>query len=539
MFDFEKMIRDSQIRAEEKFRKAMEAQQQLQPKQQQNVQQPPRPEQEKLAASTGPDGKIIASQKPIRAGELIPVNFTAALLVGRWKNSTCTDKVRVEFTITSVWGTKTWPGVSGSVRVFDRSQSDARVIDALVEGSFDPSGGFLAINATSPSPMNRYLLLGWDEMIQRRAPEMAQLRQEDFAARQAITLKYLFKQEEREQAISDFNHGRAKEIQAEIEKIHRVTSEKLYAEVGPIPLIPFRFDVARDAEGKGWAGTIESEILANCHEIQFVSEQGYTTEKLPPITGQAALERAASTDWYRPTPIAQAYWLHVAEGQADEKDFSLLGQVYDDQGRRDPQNYVRAFQYYRSALEKGEDARVQKGLGRLYAEGLGTAKNSAEAQRLSQLADKTNTMATKACTSPQSDAAIRSMIEHLYSKNTELHEVQAKKVSAIDKPFECHVKVKPNYSAVDIGNKVHSSVPDITYETTKTYKGGHSETTYSDNSLSKAMAGLAAMMLFSSGNEVVKDFFKVEPLSTLKYKITWGDFWHDSRNSSSRTVDLH
>ena len=254
-----------------------------------------------------------------------------------------------------------------------------------------------------------------DLMVRETAPEIRQLEQKYAGEKIARNFQIISTlHTKQEQAVQDFENTRGREIQMEIEQVRSVTLAKIKAELIPIPLIPFWFDVARDAEGKGWIGSIESEVLANCNEIQFISAQGFTTEKLPPITGQIALERAASKDVYLPTPTAQAYWLHIAEQYTDEKDFLLLGQVYDDQGRRESQNYVRAVQYYRAVLKKGEDARAQKPLARLYAEGLGTPKDPVEAQRLNQLADRTNAPAEKACASPQSIVAIKSMLTDLY-----------------------------------------------------------------------------------------------------------------------------
>ncbi len=47
-------------------------------------------------------------------------------------------------------------------------------------------------------------------------------------------------------------------------------------------LVPFQFSVARDWEGKGWAGTIDGSPFKGC-EIRLASKQGITTDKLPAI----------------------------------------------------------------------------------------------------------------------------------------------------------------------------------------------------------------------------------------------------------------
>lgn len=486
---------------------------------------------------------IIATQKPIKGGEMIPKSFARALLEGSWKNRTCSDKVSVELTIERVYPTRRWLVVHGYVRIFDRSQeSEFPVLNANLKGSFDPSGGFLAMES-SPRFEGDGSPFDDDREIRKQEPQIAKMEKKYWEERRAVELNNSWKGIfGKVQAIQEFDNGRGKELKEEIEKIYHAKLSKVRAKRVRTDHVPLSFDIARDIEGKGWIGTIESELLSSCHEIQFVSEQGFTTEKLPPITGSVALARAVSRDLYRPTLQAQAYWLHIAEQQVGEKDSALLGQVYEDQGQRDPQNYVRAFQYYQAALNKSGDARAQIGLARLYAEGLGTAKNLAESQRWGQLAEHTYLVARKACTSIQSTTAIRSMMEELDKpSHTELLDMRAVNVISMNKPFSCLVKSKKTseqrqrnaYNAVD------SIIPDITYETTTTHKGGYKDTTYSDNSTEKALIGLGAVMLVSMGDGLNDDVFTVESLGTSNYKITWDDLWHNYSRPLSRTVEVH
>lgn len=63
---------------------------------------------------------------------------------------------KIEFTVDRVKFSNTWPIVYGLVRVSDWSRhSELLVIDALLEGSFAPRGGFLAVKAI-PKPFREF-----------------------------------------------------------------------------------------------------------------------------------------------------------------------------------------------------------------------------------------------------------------------------------------------------------------------------------------------------------------------------------------------
>ena len=67
-------------------------------------------------------------------------------------------------------------------------------------------------------------------------------------------------------------------------------------------LVSFKIDMAKRADGSGWAGIMEGADFDGC-EIALVSEGGIRTDKLPPVTSRVALERAQYHNYIKPSPL--------------------------------------------------------------------------------------------------------------------------------------------------------------------------------------------------------------------------------------------
>jgi len=316
-------------------------------------------------------------------------------------------------------------------------------------------------------------------------------------------------------------------------------------------------ELARDANGKGLAGLIIGEGFDDCSDIELVNENGTTTDELPPITGELAFWRAenlyldfaqkngSKKDLTGSVVKIGEHWLNVAEKLGNTEALFALGQVYEQRGLRAPQYYPRALQYYRSSADKTGDGRAQLALGRMYAEGLGTPANQVEAQRWRNLADKTKKTAAKLCSSPQTIAAIRNIVQKEQAKlglmnvglammtgiqmdsgNIRLVKISVDDLVSLDKPFICKVEGKRIDPSVDA-----SSVPDFVYGGTDQY--GHY---YYDNSLDKAgktiIAGVTENLL---KNLPYVDRFRLEALGGYQYKLSPSN----TSRPYSETLELH
>lgn len=312
-------------------------------------------------------------------------------------------------------------------------------------------------------------------------------------------------------------------------------------------------ELARDANGKGWAGVIVGDGFEDCSDITLMSDNGTTTNKLPPISGKLALER--STRLYdlnkffeksrdSADPFAE-HWMIIAEKQGYTDALYPLGQLYELQGQHSPTKYSHAFQYYRSSAEKTSDIRAQEALGKMYAEGRGTIVNLEEAQRWRSLAANSRKRAAELCTSPKTITAIREIIQKEQNKgkllgagialftgiqiNTgyiRLVKVSAGNVVSLDKPFNCKVEGRRFDPSVDA-----SAVPDFVYGGTDQY-GDY----FYDNSFDKAgMTIIAGAMDALLKNLPYVDSFRLEPLGGNRYKLSPSA----TSRQYSATLELH
>ncbi|MDP1947860.1 MAG: hypothetical protein Q8L77_10215 [Nitrospirota bacterium] len=484
-------------------------------------------------------------QRPIREGETIPFPVAHQLLQGTLKGSACKGRVSVEVTLTepSVYGVKgSFLEVLGSFRSVDRAKGSAvPVVDTQLKGLFHLNGGFLVMQSipkpSDPLTGTAAIAEGWT-----RGGESAKYRalQSKYDAEWMKHVMEVAKAapEQRERLMKESSE-KLRELTAEIEQLRTQQAQRLQkqkeeadaaAAAAKAALIPLQLDVARDLEGKGWAGSFQGQGFGDCDDIVLASDRGRVTVQLPPITAQAAMRRATPDRNITPSTGSRIYWLTVALKQGDDDALFPLGQLYEQRGASAPDNYARALGYYQTAADKHGDARAQVALSRMYAEGVGTAKNPAEAQRWRQLATETYQAANEACTSKQAYVALMAVVRAEQGKvaNVEglvkgvtgirvnsgrivLIRSMAAEVVSLDKPFVCRVAGKRIDPSADA-----SSVPDY-FEVTH----ANGDITLESNAGEKAVKGLIASMTENfAKNMPYLDQFKIETLGALRYKVS-------------------
>ena len=92
----------------------------------------------------------------------------------------------------------------------------------------------------------------------------------------------------------------------------------------------------------------------------------------------------------------QIYWLNIAADKGNANAQFALGQLYEEQGKEDPQDYPHALRYYRAAGDKG-NAPAQSALSRMYHNGWGAPRDPKESQRWAKLAESQYARASKVC----------------------------------------------------------------------------------------------------------------------------------------------
>lgn len=473
-------------------------------------------------------------QQPIKVGETIPSGFAEAQLRGAWKGSTCKERVTVEVTmsIQGDIGMSPTPTVMGVFRSSDRSQEpNARVVQTGLKGQFNRNTGFLTMTSI-PKSLTEEEQKEENRLRTQEAAEFNELKRKlDLNMIQAMTESSRVTPDQRERVSREYGM-RGKTLAEQMQKISTIQSQRAEAQTSAAKaaLVPFQIDMARNMDGSGWAGVIDGVHFDGC-EIVLTSEQGVRTDKLPPITSQVALTRAKYQNY--PTPVAsQGYWLNIAAKDAREEDFFLLGQLYERQGERASENYVRAVDYYRFLVDKNGDARAQGNLGQLYEKGLGIPKNSLEAQRLYNLATATRKKALDVCASPktkvlasrmmnqaQKNSQVLGLLLQLYSGirmdlgNIRMIAIEAEDVASVDKPFTC------NFMARRIDPRVDAeSVADGHY-----VENQYGNVRYEDNSLDKAFKSLQAASLEQDLSRPFRNPIRIEPQGNLHYKLIWND----------------
>ena len=479
-----------------------------------------------LAVVTQREREAWKSQRPLKSGELIPGLFAQAQLQDTWKGNACKNNRIVEIKMTTgrrepmvAEGSSPIVNVRGAFTASEESkQPTRRAIEAGLEGKFDRNTGFLGMRAipksTDPTPEE----IEEDRRIRSHVANQIFVISQQLNSRPSESEKYNLM-------------GEKQKLQSDENERLKTLAENAAARAAAAKaeLVPFNVDIARDIEGTGWAGIIEGADFQDC-TLVLVSDHGLSTAKLPPITGQMALIRAQ-------TQTSNGYWLNLAAKDAREEDFFLLGQLYERQGERSPDNYVRAFEYYRSVNDKKEDARAQAALSRMYAKGLGTQVNALEAQRLNNLAAATLKKASLVCESPKTLEAIGQMAERARAKgrifeilvetfpgmdiktlDSRVVKRMVANVVSMDKPFDCIIwsqRIDPQINA--------DPTPDA-YEWRDQYGQYHHT---EDNRFNTALKGALGSMVEAAGKKVpVHNIITVEPVGRLRYKLTWSDGVH-------------
>ena len=247
-----------------------------------------------LAEITMKEQEALATQTSIRSGEIIPQLYGQALLQGSWAGNACNERVLIEVELATdkheaPFSRYVEPAdVVGTFRAEDHSTpSRPRIIETGLKGAFTYHEGVLSMEAT-PRPV-----------IPTREEIEEEYRLRDNAA---VDIELASNEvtygprgpwgiENIEQA--EWNRKALEELETQEALRQKAGAEAYAAKVAAAKaeLVPFRFDIARDSEGKGWTGFIDGPNFKGC-DIRLASKQGITTDKLPPITRQVALQKA-------------------------------------------------------------------------------------------------------------------------------------------------------------------------------------------------------------------------------------------------------
>jgi len=247
-----------------------------------------------LAEITMKEQEALATQTSIKIGEMIPQLYGQALLQGSWAGSACNERVLIEVELATAnheapFSRYVEPAdVVGIFRAEDHStQSQPRIIETGLKGAFSYLEGVLSMEAT-PRP----IIPTKEEMEEEyRLRDNAAVDIELASNEVTYGPRGPWGIENAEQA--ERNRKVLEELETQ-EALRQKTQADAYAAkvvAAKAALVPFRFDIARDSEGKGWRGFIDGPNFKEC-DIRLASKQGITTDKLPPITRQVALQRA-------------------------------------------------------------------------------------------------------------------------------------------------------------------------------------------------------------------------------------------------------
>lgn len=255
----------------------------------------PQKQREKaLAAIMQKEQEALAAQKPLKEGERVPHMYGQALLQGTWTGTACHERVIIEIELATAEHEASFSRyvepaeVVGIFRGVDQStQSQPYVIETGLKGAFNYQDGILSLEAT-PRPI---------------IPTKEEL-EEEYRVRDNVAVDIKI-------ALQELQYGsrgpwgidnveqveRNRKVREDLEMregLRRKAMAEEYAakvDVAKAELVPFQFNMTRDSEGKGWAGTIDGLYFKRC-DMRLASGQGITTDKLSPIAGQIALERA-------------------------------------------------------------------------------------------------------------------------------------------------------------------------------------------------------------------------------------------------------
>jgi hypothetical protein len=250
--------------------------------------------QKTLAEITVKEQEALATQKPLRVGEMIPQIYGQALLQGTWTGIACNERVTIEIELATAnheapFSRYVEPAdVIGTFRAEDRSTpSQPRIIETGLKGAFTYHEGILSMEATPRPIIPTREEMEEEYRLRDNAAVDIELATNEvtYGPRGPWGIENIEQAERNKKALEELETQEALRQKAQAEAY----AAKVVA--AKAELVPFRFDIARDSEGKGWEGTIDGPNFKGCN-IRLASKQGITTSKLPPITTQVALQRA-------------------------------------------------------------------------------------------------------------------------------------------------------------------------------------------------------------------------------------------------------
>lgn len=247
-----------------------------------------------LAEIIQKEQEALATQKPLRAGEIIPQLYGQALLQGTWVGNACDERVTIEIELATAnheapFSAYVEPAeIIGTFRAVDHSiPSQPRLIETGLKGGFNYQEGILSMEATPRPVIPTKEEMEEEYRLRDNAAVEIQLASHEltYGSRGPWGVENVEQAERNRKALE--------ELKAQEALRRKAKTEEYAAKVAAAKadLAPFQFYVARDSEGRGWAGTIDGPHFKQC-EIRLASRQGITTEKLSPITSQIALQRA-------------------------------------------------------------------------------------------------------------------------------------------------------------------------------------------------------------------------------------------------------
>lgn len=237
----------------------------------------------------------LAVQQPIKVGEMIPQLYGQALLHGAWAGNACNEQADIEIELATAnheapFSLYVEPGdVVGIFRAVDHSTpSQPRIIETGLKGTFRYNEGILSMEAT-PRPVipTKEEMEEENRLRDHAAVDMKLISDElEYGSRGPWGIENVEQVEKNKKTLEELKRREA---------LRRTAKAAEYAAkvaAAKAELVPFQFYVARDLEGKGWAGTIDGPHFKKC-EIHLASKHGITTDKLPPITDRTAKTQVA------------------------------------------------------------------------------------------------------------------------------------------------------------------------------------------------------------------------------------------------------
>ncbi len=252
-----------------------------------------------LAEITMKEQEALATQTSIKIGEMIPQLYGQALLQGSWAGSACNERVTIEIELATAnheapFSMYVEPGdVVGTFRAMDHStQSQPRIIETGLKGAFSYHEGVLSMEATPRPIIPTKEEIEEEYRLRDNAAVDIELASNEvtYGPRGPWGIESVEQVERSRKALEEL------ETQETLRRKAKAEEYAVKVAAAKAELVPFRFDIVRDSEGKGWRGFIDGPNFKGC-DIRLASKQGITTDKLPPITRHVALQRARSQNF--------------------------------------------------------------------------------------------------------------------------------------------------------------------------------------------------------------------------------------------------